>query len=497
MKNTIPTISRWRKLLRFAVYALGTLLVLVVVAMYALSLPVVQQRITREAESFLQEKLGTRVEVGAIRLRFPYDLSLENFLLEDQQGDTLARVGSLVISIGMWKLLNQTIELEEVILEDASAYLHHKDSLYNFDFVVQAFSSPDTTTTADTTASPWKLQLDLTALKLKNVHFLLLDEDTESTTQARIGTAETIITKADLETLQFELDGFRLANSDIRLVQKKKSPHDGKPAPSFGLLLKGGDISRSHLLYVTPEMSVDATLEKTLLDHLQLRSANDILAIQAQGVRVENSVLAYRDPAVSPTPGHFNAGDLDLGQLNAELPDFSFQNDTLYVQADALSGSDKSGLQVHTLKAVARVTPGSIEIKNAVARLNQTSLDGDVLLFKNKLATFDRMQVQLRQVKGVIGDLIILLPPQENQAMAQLSDMPYEVSGNLNGWLENLQTNNIHFRAGSGTVAHFDGSVQQLTEPTKLGTHLNISRLETNRADLLRWMSVAQSGGVL
>ena len=494
MAKTRSTRSFGRKLLRITLIMLSTLIVLVAAAIYALTLPVVQQKITRKAETFLQEKLQTRVEVGAIRLRFPYYIALEKFLLEDQQGDTLARVGSLVIDMGMWKLLDQTIELQKIVLEDADVYLHKKDSIFNFDFVVQAFAA-DTTNAApaDTTASPWKIQLDLAVVQLKSVDFFLQDEDAESITQARIGTAETVIAKANMQTLNFELDGFTLADSEIRLIQKKESVDDGVPSPSYGLLLKGGDISRSHIVFSTPEMGLDATLEKTQLDHLLIRSANDVMAIQAKGVRIENSAVAYRDPVAPATPGHVNAGDLDLTQLNAELPEFSFQNDTLFVQANTLSGADKSGLRVHSLRASARVTPGSIEIMNALASLNQTSLDGDVVLYKNDKATFDRMSIQLRQVKGVVGDLIILLPPQENPALARLSTMPYEVSGNLNGWLQNLQTDNIRFRAGSGTVAYFTGSVQQLTEPANMGMRLNISRLETNRADLVRFMSVGGS----
>ena len=131
MKNTRPATTRWWKLLRILFYTLCTLLVLAVGAIYALTLPAVQQRLTREAQTFLQGKLGTRVEVGAVRVRFPFYLSLENFLLEDQQGDTLARVGNLVVSIDMWKLLNKTIEFQKVTLEDASIYLHQKDSINN------------------------------------------------------------------------------------------------------------------------------------------------------------------------------------------------------------------------------------------------------------------------------------------------------------------------------------------------------------------------------
>jgi hypothetical protein len=482
-----------RKLLRFVFWTISILLLLVVAVFFAINLPVVQQRITHVAETFLQQKLGTRVEVGAIRMKFPYAISLERFLLEDQKGDTLARIGSLAVTVDLWKILGQTIELQKVTLEDAAIYMQHRDSTYSFDFVVRAFSKSDTAAIkapVDTIASAWKLKLDLTVLKLKQVHFLLRDDEVEGITQADIGSAETVLAKADLENLNFEFNGFSLADSDIRLIQKKKSPDTSKPGPNYGIWLKNADIACSHVRYETTEMTLDAALEKTQLDKFQLQAIHDNIAVQAQGVQVENSSLTYRDPVSPLTPGHFNAGDLRLTQLNAEIPDFSYQNDSLFVQADALSGNDQSGLQVHALRAIARVTPRSIDIKNALASFNQTSVDGDAVLFENDKATFDRMQVQLRQAKGMLGDLIILMPPQDNSAFSKLSDIPYEVSGKLNGWLQDLQTENIRLQAGSGTIANFSGSVQQLAELTKLGMHLNISRLETNRADLVRWMSV-------
>ncbi len=492
MADTKPSRSLGRKILRITLIVLASLIVLVAGAIYALTLPSVQQKITRKAESFLQGKLKTRVEIGAISLRFPYYISLEKFLLEDQKGDTLARVGSLVVDMGMWKLLDQTIELQKITLEDASVYLQKKDSIFNFDFIVKAFAADTTKATpVDTTASPWKIQLNLAVLQLKSVDFLLQDEDAESTTQAKIGMAKTVIEKADLKTMNFELDGFSLSDSDIRLIQKKPSVKDGEPATAFGLLLKDGDISRSHIVFSTTELGLDATLEKTTLDNLQVRSANDAMAIHAKGIKVENSLVAYRDPLAAPTPGHVNAGDLGLTQLNADVSEFSMQNDTMFVQADAVSGNDKSGLQLHSLRATARVTPGGIEIKNTAASLNQTTLDADVALFKNVGDTsFNRMQIQLRQVKGVVGDLIVLLPPQENQALSKLATMPYEVSGNLNGWLDNLQTENVRFQAGTGTVANLTGSLQRITEPTKLSMSLNISQLKTNRTDLVRFMSL-------
>jgi len=488
-----------RKALRVILYTFLALIVLTIGAVVALTLPGVQQRITRKAETFLQKKLGTRVEIGGVRVRFPVDIALEHFLLEDQQGDTLARAGNLVVAIGMWKLLNKTIEIQKITLENAAVFLHQKDSIYNFDFAALAFSSPNnsepipTEAPPDTTAAAWRLQLDLAELQLQNVHFLLQDDDAQSTTAAKIGRANTVIHKADLKNLYFELNDFSLSDANIQLISKKKSSGGGKPSPSYRFLFKNADIFRTHIVYSTTEMDVEANLEKTELNKFQIHSANDAIAIQSKGIQVENSAVAYRDPEATPTPGHFNAGDLDLTQLQAELPDFSFQNDSIFVRADALSGTDKSGVQVHSLQMTTLVTLKTIQIKHLQAQLNQTYVDGDVLLFKNDKATYDRMDVQLRKAKGIVGDLLILIPPPENETLSRLRSMPYEASGHLTGWLENLQTDNIQFRAGTGTMANFTGSVQQLTDPTKLGMHLKISRLESNRADLVQFMSVGDT----
>ncbi len=494
MPETTKRIVPRRKLLRFVLYSFGTLILLVGLLFYALTLPVVQQRLTRTAETFSQKKLGTSVRLGAVRVQFPTTVSLEGFLLEDEQGDTLARIGSLSVRIGMWKLLDQTIELQQITLENARIYLHTRDSVSNYDFIVRAFAANSSTAVPkDTTSSAWKLQLDLAQLQLRQVDFLLLDEDAGSTTQAYIGTAKTTIATVDLKKRYFELQDFSLDDSEIKLIQKKKTVDNGKPDQAFSLLLKNADICCSHLVYSTLEQAINAHLVKTTLDQMLVSSANDLLSIQAKGILVENSEVAYRDPEIAPSPGHFNAGDLDLSALHAILPDFSFQHDSVFIQADALSGEDKSGLKLHTLRATTKITPGSIELRNVLASLNETSINGDAQLFKNQGATFNRMQVQLRQLNGKFGDLLVLLPPMENTALNKLQDLPYALSGNISGWLDKLQTERIRFQAGKGTVANFSGSVERLTEPTKLGMHLNISQLATNREDLLRWMSLGDT----
>ncbi|MBL7783885.1 MAG: translocation/assembly module TamB domain-containing protein, partial [Saprospiraceae bacterium] len=493
MNDTRPVKSRRSKFLRFILYSLGTLLLLVTGLLYALTLPAVQQRLTREAQAFLENKLKTRVEIGSVGLRFPYHLSLEKFLLEDQNGDTLVRVGSLMVSVDMWKLLDQRIELQQVTLEDAAAYLHKKDSIYNFDFIVSAFSNPDAPRLekADTSASGWKLQIDLTVLQLDRVHFRMQDDDTQSSMRADIGSLETTLKRADFDRMYFELDGLNLADSDMRMVQTQKSVADGSPPTAFSLLLNNAALERSHVLYATPELSLDAALDETRLGRLEMQSA-DQLNLKTEGLEVKNSAIAYRDPETTPTPGHLNAADLGLSRLNVDLPQFSMHGDTMQMAVASLSGFDKSGLQVHSLNAGIHITPQKIALDNAQASLNNTRLDGNVLLLR-KDTVFERMQVELRQLKGIVGDLIVLLPPQENAALTQLSATPYELSGRLDGWFDQLRLDGLKLKAGKGTAAALSGTLQNLTDTARMSMNLHIANAQTTREDLVQWMSLTDT----
>ena len=482
--------SAWRKGFRIAFYTIGSLLLLMILTLFALTLSPVQQRITREVQSFLQEKLNTRVEIGAIGLRFPYHISLKGLLLEDQQQDTLIRVGSLVVTLDMWKLLDRSIVLQEIQLEDATVYLHQKDSVYNYEFIVNAFSNPDAPTSPTPSSSPWTFETGLTSIRVKKVHFLMQDEDSASSTKAVIGLLETVVQKSDLETLDFELGKLYLRDADIQLIQKKQAVSSGKPSPRFSFSMESGAISHTHFLYSTVGQYLDTRLEEANFGSLHLYSAENDLVVQAKDIHLTNSAIVYRDPEVAPTPKHFNAGDLDLRDLNADLPDFSFQHDSLILEANALSGTDKSGLAIHSLQASIQVTPSSLALQRVLAQLNQTKVDGDVLLLKKNTVSYGFMQVQLRQLKGLVGDLLLLLPPIENKELAQLQDMPYELSGRFKGWLENLQTEQIKFQAGTGTRAYFNGSMQQLGTPNQLGMHLKLDQLESNRPDLLRFMAL-------
>ena len=81
-----------------------------------LMLPPVQNWAVDQVASVVSEKTGMQVTVGHVRLRFPLDLSLDDFLMV-HQGDTLADVSHLVADVQLRPLLDRRVVVNELALD--------------------------------------------------------------------------------------------------------------------------------------------------------------------------------------------------------------------------------------------------------------------------------------------------------------------------------------------------------------------------------------------
>lgn len=128
-------------------------LLILAVAM-ALSLPRVQTLVADEAATWLSEKCGVKVEVGAISLEYLSRLTAEELYVEDLQGDTLLWVSKFSGAISREALFKGRVEPRRVHITDGKFYLvEHREGGSNVDHLVEhiaSFFPADTTpTTAD------------------------------------------------------------------------------------------------------------------------------------------------------------------------------------------------------------------------------------------------------------------------------------------------------------------------------------------------------------
>lgn len=298
-------IRRRRRFVRFVFYSLLGILLLITALLFSLSLPGVQQQLTDRAEAFLQKKMHTRVEVGAVRIAFPYYVSLEHFLLQEPSGDTLARIGKLKVDINMWKLLRKTVEFEEIRLKDASVNLVRRDSAFNFQFVLDAFAKhgePDKPA-ADTGAAAWTLRFDLAKIDLQhlgaNLHLgasLTRQEVDAYLPDSTIGRTLRLPARV---TLQAEVHGTRQdlrTNAQVQLGKSGRLEVDGR-------------------LWNDSLYSAVVTLQNLLVE--QLVTDSGLMAIKCVGLhlRVDGAGFAVMNAAKVRAEGRIDVfPDYDLAE---------------------------------------------------------------------------------------------------------------------------------------------------------------------------------------
>ncbi|MEO0334392.1 MAG: hypothetical protein AAF223_22415 [Bacteroidota bacterium] len=176
-------------------------------------LPPVQNFITGKIAGILEERIGTPVSMEGIDIDWLDAVEIHGLYLEDQQQDTLLFLGHLRIDIEPWALLNKTLMVKQVQVQDTYVNIYRvasTDSL-NFTYIPEAFASADTTTQpTDTTSSSFTVEARQLLLNDIRVDFVA------DSTEARVALGELTLL---IETLGLEEQHIRAEELSIEALQ--------------------------------------------------------------------------------------------------------------------------------------------------------------------------------------------------------------------------------------------------------------------------------------
>ncbi|TWJ01422.1 uncharacterized protein DUF490 [Mucilaginibacter frigoritolerans] len=131
----------------------------------------VQTWAAKKAADYLSEKLNTKIGIKSLYIKPFSEVVVEGFYVLDKQKDTLLSTPKLAVNLNELSIFNisdhRTIDFKLIQLDNGSAYLKKlKDSSSNLDFIINYFSSPDT---SKTKSKPWKVIFEKVAIN--NFHF--------------------------------------------------------------------------------------------------------------------------------------------------------------------------------------------------------------------------------------------------------------------------------------------------------------------------------------
>ena len=139
---------KWLK--RITSWTIWSLLGLYIAFIVLIHLPGVQTWIGDKVSAALTTKLGSKTSVGRVDLGFLNRIIIDDLLVHDLQSDTLLNVDRVSARIEILPLLNGKIAISSAQLFGATARLYQADStsVPNYQFVLDALSSADTTSTS-------------------------------------------------------------------------------------------------------------------------------------------------------------------------------------------------------------------------------------------------------------------------------------------------------------------------------------------------------------
>ena len=410
----------------------------------------IQNKIVHFATSKIAKELGTEVRISRISLTFFNKLDLQGLLIRDKQKDTLVYAGHARVNITDWFFLKKEAELKYVGLEDATIKLQRKDSIWNYQFIADYFSSPNAKKKKKQEGG---IQLNLKKIDLKNIHFFQNDLWVGSVNNIKIGALSVDADKIDLANNRFIVNSITLVKPDV-------------------LLLDLPGLRK----YVQPK-------KKKNLKDTSLYFNQGLLDITAKKVQIINGKLFIEGNARKAGNG-FDGSHIELSQLNASFTNLRFLKDTLRANIN-ITAKDRSGLGIKKLKTRFTVTPQIMELADLDLQTNKSRLGNYYAMkytdFKNDFNDYINkvvMEARFTNTKIHSDDIAFFTSELKNWKREAL------LNGNFSGTVANFKVTRLNAQIGATTSTSGTLTMKGLPDIDKTIISFTNGTLATTTFDL-------------
>lgn len=539
------------RVLRFIGWFFGILILLVFLLILFIRSPWGQNIIIQEAVKYVSGKTHTKVEIEKLFITFDGNVMLKGLFLEDKKGDTLVYSKSLEADIPLLPLIKgNSFGIDNLDWEGLRANVIRKDSLegYNFQFLIDAFVTPDTTAVAvDTTASPMKIILG--NINFKDFDIVFDDAVLGIDGQFQIGKLDLQMKKTDLENMDFRASHASISNARIKYIQSPVPPKPEEDSQLPYLELDQIKLKNVFVDYQSYDDRIAADLEvsdlflelkkvdlpnndieigkfrlKNSIVKLNTETENNAVTQKVEEVKddVKEDIQKFEWPDFRITVssidlegnniGYFvgkNEVKKDVFNPNAiALQDLKLQANGIFLKdkkaglkLEALTFQEGSGLNLKELSANLDASDEYLDLDKLKLKLNNNELDGQLHLEYNSLAHLidqpekSKMAVDIPVFLVDLRDVFKFQPDlRNNEYLRTLSRK--RVAGNLkaSGYLTSINIPKFNVRWGGTTRISGNGLIQNATNPDYLKFNIPHFSANTKRSDLVLFVSEEELG---
>ena len=440
-----------KKLYKIFVKFLLAILVLVVFLWILLQTGFFQNFLVHQVARKLSKNLNTTVSIRHVDFQLFDKMLLEGTLILDRKQDTLLYAGTAKVNITDWFFLKDNIVLKYVGLDDAVIKLNRRDSTWNYQFLVDYFSSPSNK--KDTSSNV--LQLDLKELHFNNVKIWQQDQ------------WKGVNMLASIKQLTLDAEEVNMSEKIVRINT---------------ISLNEPVFSQYDYTGLRPKRPKTVTPDSVIIGERWNESG---WKLSVKNILLRQGMVAIeREGGGQPEFGMFDERHIVLSGISGSFKNFELNADTLTSRLH-ITGKDRGGFEIKELSALGKITPVSMEFSdlNLVTEkshlkdyfaMHYRSFSDDMQNFVHAVALDGRF----RNSTLNSDDLAYFAPGTENWNTVFL------LNGNARGKIDNLTAKDIVVSSGKDNYISGDLSLRGLPVIDETFIDFRIGELRTSYSEL-------------
>ncbi|ALJ06829.1 hypothetical protein APS56_11295 [Pseudalgibacter alginicilyticus] len=523
---------------------LGILVLLFLILLFIRS-PWGQNIIVNKAVAFVSNKTHTKIVLKKLFITFNGNIQLNGLYLEDTKGDTLVYSKSLEANVPLWTMMTgKGVGVDALYWEGLRANIIRKDTIdgYNFQFLIDAFASTDTTSVkTDSTSTPLKIILG--NLNFKNLDIVFDDNVIGTNSQFKIGKLQADFDKTDLEQMFFETSKIELTDSNIKFIQKQVPKVADSSASKLPVLviekLKMNNVladyksfgdniaAKANIQDFYAEIpSLNLVTNTFKLDDIRLKNSSFVLhtksnpnlashnpeetsnafqwpeqKITVNNINFQNIAFSYFVDDEKANTGSLNPKAMVWTDLNFLANNIILKDKTAKLHIENTSIKENSGLDLKALSLSLSVSDQTLNLKNLKTALNNNNLEANLHLEYSALSSLmkapetSKIDLNIPNFKIDINDIFLFQPElKKNAILDSLSSKPFTGNIKANGYLSKIRISSIKANWGNSTKFSANGNIQNATNTDSLQLNIPNFYAITKRSDISKFVNEKETG---
>lgn len=451
----------------------GVLIAVVLLLPFLLYIPGIQSLVTQFAVEKAEEATGFDINIGNLYLNFPLELSVSDFEVIDDKGDTMVVGRKALVDVRVLPLILGDVIVRDIELKDAKYFLTSEDSSMKMNVGVKHVLFKGT-----------KVELLTSSIKVKDAALigadvsLIMDKrKSEEKQDTATNGADWLIDlkKLRAKDIRFRMEMMPVIDSlDVILPNAEINSASVNLAASV-VTVGGVSIDSLAAAYFYPTAdSASAYIAECRPDTLSIAASGDDWFISADSLRVRNTSAIYAMATTVASDG-MDMNYIQVGDVNIFIDGFRNKGASITVPIKELTAEERSGIGIKSASGVFEMNDTAIIVQSFDLQTLMSDLKIDAELdsriFSGRSESKAYMDLQSSVSLEEVGKMFPLLRPQL-QAISRTHNA--EISVYFDGDGRKLDVRKFEVEVPRIIDLRAKGDVRNLSVPKETGGKLEL-----------------------